>query len=215
MESLVEPIRITITVLVILTAIAMTSALRDAGLRVPRVALVWMITAMAVAAFFSHVTRSLPSPVMVPLGASLGIALGLAAQRSRSFTAAFAKLDDRAWRMLVLTRAVFGALILAAAAVHLFPLAFAIPAGIGDLVAGMLALAAPGSLATDGPRGVRLFVYAVGMLDFIQVIALIITVLVPWLAVTNTVGISLLLPWVGVPLLATLNLFGLRFALAR
>ena len=90
------------------------------------------------------------------------------------------------------------------------PTGFALPAGLGDLLAGALALAVPGSLAAGGHRGLRLLVFGVGLVDFINVIALQVLVLVPWLTQTHSLGISLLLPWVAVPLLATLNLHGLR-----
>src|SRR5207302_6985019 len=95
-------------------------------------------------------------------------------------------------------------------AAGVMPVAFAIPAGVGDVLAGALAIVVPGSLAVSGHRGARLLVFGVGIVDFASVLFLIVTVLVPWFAATHDVGLSLLLPWVAVPLLATLNFFGLR-----
>ncbi len=110
----------------------------------------------------------------------------------------------------MLLRAVFGSLLLAAGGVGLMPADFALPAGLGDLLVGALALVVPGSLAAGGHRGFRLLVFGVGVVDFINLIALQALVLVPWLAQTQSLGISLLLPWVAVPALATLNLQGAR-----
>jgi hypothetical protein len=214
MENLPELIRTTTSLFAIATAITIVTALKGTG-RAPVLRLVapWLTIATAGGLVLSHITRALPSPAMVPAVAAIGLGLGIATQFSSEMSARFAALDDRQWRVWMLIRAVFGSLIIAAGASGMFPLAFAIPAGLGDILVGGLALIVPGSLAAGGHRGSRLLVYGVGVVDFANVIALQILVLVPWLAQTHSLGISLLLPWVAVPLLATINLAGLRLVL--
>lgn len=192
------------------TAAAVVAALKGTGAPIARWAGAWLVLVAGAGLVLTHVVRGLPTPALVPLVALAGLALGFTALGVPAVAARFAALDDRQWRLLTMARGVFGALILAAGAAGLFPIAFAVPAGLGDLLIGALALAAPGSLAAEGPRGARLLVFGLGLLDFIQVIALQALVLVPWLAQTKGLGISLLLPWVVVPLLATLNVAGLR-----
>ena len=147
--------------------------------------------------------------------AGVGLALGIAGLFSAQVRGLFDRLDDRQWRMLMLLRSVFGALLLASGAAQLMPPGFAMPAGLGDLIAGGLAIAVPGSIAAGGNRGFRLLVFGFGIVDFLNVIALQALVLVPWLAQTQSPGISLLLPWLVVPVLATLNLHGLRRVLGE
>lgn len=209
MESIIEPVRITTSLLALVSAAAMFRELKPGG-RLLGFAAVWLALAAVAGFIATHVTRGVPSPLWVPLVASLGIGLGIATLFSARVCALFDGLDDRQWRMLMSFRAVFGALLLAASAAGVMPQAFAVPAGLGDLAVGALALAVPGSLSSDGNRGVRLLVFGTGIVDFISVVTLLVTVLVPWLGSTGGIGISLLLPWVAVPLLATLNFHGLR-----
>lgn len=214
MDLLIEPIRYTVTAFVLLTAFAMVRALRSGEQPLPALLLPWLGVATVLSLVVSHVLRVVPLPV-VPLVTGVGVALGIAAQLSPTATRAFARLDDKSWRLLTATRGVFGALILAACAVNLFPPTFALPAGLGDLGAAALAIAAPGSLAVGGSRGWRLLVFGFGIVDFAQVMVLLAKVQLPFLAATHSIGISLSLPWMAVPMLVTLNLFGLRFALAE
>jgi hypothetical protein len=218
MDPLVEPIRITIGVFTLATVVAFFGALRGTGggrSVLLRVVPVWLALATVGATVLSHVLRGVPLPALVPAGAGVGLLLGVAALFSPAITERFAALEDHKWRLLTLLRAVFGALLLAGGAAGLLPVSFALSAGLGDLVSALLAVVAPGSLAVDGPRAQRLLVFGVGMLDFAAVLLGIVTVIVPFfIAHPQNPGISLLLPWVAVPLLATLNLFGLRFALA-
>lgn len=206
METLVEVIRWITSLLALATAAAVAGSVR---VRSPILG-VWLVLVTAAALVFTHVLRGAPFPALIPLVAGVGLVLGLAHLASPTVAQAFARLDDRQWRLLTATRAAFGALILAAGGVGLFPLTFALPAGVGDLVVGALALAVPGSIAAGGPRGMRALVFGTGLLDFIQVIALQVTVLVPWLAETKSLGISLMLPWVVVPMLAVVNIAGTR-----
>ena len=208
MDALAEPIRYTTSLFALVTAFAMARALNP-----PRLAWVWAISVSAAGMFFTHVAKGLPTPVLVPIGVGLGLVFALGALSTGPTRAAFERLDDGQWRSLMSLRAVFGALLLAAAGVGLMPVAFAVPAGLGDLLAGGLALTVPTSLGRGGNRTLRLAVFGVGLVDFINVLRLMVLVLVPWLLESGSVGISLLLPWLAVPLLATLNVAGLRLAL--
>jgi hypothetical protein len=216
METVIEALRYTTSFFALATAIAMTRALATAA-RTPTpmtgVVRVWLAVVTIAGTLFSHVTGTLPASGLVPVGVALGLGLGIAACFSPGVAARFAALDDRQWRMLTLPRAVFGALLLAAGTVGLMPTAFTLPAGIGDILTAGLAFVVPGSIAVNGHRGYRLLVFGVGLLDFAGVLVGIVGVVVPSLAVTRGVGLSLLLPWVAVPMLATLNLFGFRLVL--
>lgn len=209
MENLIEPIRFSTSLFALVTVAALGRALRPAA-----TVLAWLLPATAAALFLTHVTRGLPTPMLLPLIAGVGTLLGAATLFSPAARALFDRLDDGQWRTLMSFRSIFGALLLASAATDIMPMGFALPAGLGDMLTGALAVAMPGSLA-DGPRAGRLLVFGIGIVDFANVVFLIITVAVPWLAATGGLGISLMLPWVAVPLLATLNLHGLRLALTR
>ncbi len=211
METLTELIRWTTSLFAIAVAFAVASALK--GAPVFRWAWRWLALVGAVGLVLSHAVRAVPTPALVPAVALAGLVLGFGSLAIPSVVAGYAALEDRHWRVLMAARAVFGALILAAGGVGLFPLAFAIPAGVGDILVGALALVLPGSLAAGGHRGARLLVFGAGIVDLVQVLVLQVTVVVPWLAATNSLGISLLLPWVVVPMLATLNAAGLRLVL--
>jgi hypothetical protein len=213
MEDLFEPIRYAASLFAIATAIGVLNAFKGDSARrttVVRLTPAWLLVVGGGGWYLSHVVRSVPAPALVPVGAALGLALGSAMLFSRPVVAAMAALEDGQWRMLMLLRAVFGALILAAGAAGLLPAAFTLPAGVGDLIVGGLAVAVPGSIAVGGHRGWRLMVFGVGLVDFISVAAAQVLVLVPWLAASGSIGLSLLLPWIAVPLMATINLLGLR-----
>jgi hypothetical protein len=213
MEIFADPIRYATTVFVIALIVTAARALRggpEDHSSILRIAVPWLAVTSAAGMFFSHVTRTVPAPAMVPGIALLGLALGVAALCSSRVAARFSKLADAEWRMLMSYRAVIGALILAGGAQGILPPEFAVPVGAGDLVVGALAALAPGSLAAGGSRASRLVVFGTGVLDFAYALTLIVRVLVPWLAETRSPGLSLLLPWVGVPLMLTINLFGLR-----
>lgn len=216
MESLVEPIRYAITVMALVTGVAAWKLLGGGERSRPTTAAVaWLIAASIAGLVVTHVLRVLPPPLLIPAVASVGMVVCLAAVLSPDGAARFAALDDRGWRLLTSTRAVFGSLILAAGAVGLFPLAFALPAGLGDIAVAALALAAPGSIAAGGSRISRFVVYGLGLADFANVIRLMVVVLVPWFGETSSIGISLLLPWMVVPLLASVNVAGLRLLLTE
>jgi hypothetical protein len=218
METFSEPIRYATSVFVIALVVTATRTLRGEPRdrsSILRIAVPWLAVAGTVGMFFSHVTRSVPTAAMVPAVAVVGVGLGVAALASPRVAARFTNLVDGQWRLLMLYRAVFGALIVAGGAQGLLPAAFALPVGAGDLLTGALAVLAPGSLAAGGSRASRLVVFGIGALDLTYALIMIVRVLVPWLAETRSPGLSLLLPWVGVPLMMTVNLFGVRQLLAE
>lgn len=213
MDTFSEPIRTSVSLLAIATAIAMFRVLKgDPRDRAPilRLLAAWLVIASAAGLVVTHVIGGLPAPALVPAGALVGLALALATLFSPRVAARFAALEDAEWRMLMLLRAAFGGLILAAGAAALLPAAFALPAGLGDVLVGAAAILVPGSLAAGGRRGLRLLLFVAGMLDLLGVVVLQVLVLLPWLAESGGGGgFALLLPWVAVPLLAMLNLSGL------
>jgi hypothetical protein len=213
METLIEPIRYTTSLFALATAAVMVRAVRSAS-STPAPILnavpIWLAVASVTGLILTHVTSTLPAVALLPAGTIAGLALGLITLFSPGAEARFAALDDRQWRLLTLTRAVFGALLLAAGAANLLPVSFALFAGLGDILSAALAFIAPGSIAAHGHRGWRLLVFGVGIADFTAVLIGIATLVVPWLAQTQSPGLSLLLPWVAVPMIVTLNLFGLR-----
>src|SRR5687768_12946111 len=112
METFAEPIRYATTLCAIALTITAARMLRgDPRERLPllRVVVPWLAIAAAAGLFFSHVTRSVPAPALVPAGALIGLGLGIAALCSPRVAARFTALDDGQWRMLMLFRAVFGA----------------------------------------------------------------------------------------------------------
>lgn len=211
MQTFIEPIRFTISAFGLVTVFAILFTVRSPQ----RLLIPWALLASAAALFFTHVTHGFPLPQFVPAIALVGLAVGIAGGLNPAVRARFDALTDGQWRTLMSLRAVFGALLLASGAAGLMPAAFALPAGLGDLLVGALALAVPGNLAAKGHRGARLLVFGVGIADFVQVIALQVLVLVPWLVASRSEGISLVLPWVVVPSMVALNLHGLRSVLAE
>jgi len=213
MEIFAEPIRYATTLFAIALVVTAARMLRGDPRNRPAIigiAAAWISVAGAAGIFFSHVTRQVPMAAMVPAIALVGLGIGIAALCSSSVAERFTNLRDDQWRMLMLYRAVFGALILAGGAQGLLPSEFALPVGAGDLFVGALAALAPGSLATGGSFVSRWVVFGCGAVDLIYALTMIVRVLVPWLAETRSPGLSLLLPWIGVPLMLTINLFGVR-----
>lgn len=208
METFAEPLRWTTTLFALVTLAAFARALKP-----PRRVWLWAAFSGSAAFVFTHLRPGLPSALLLPAFTLFGLLFTLGTLASPRVKEAFERLHDGDWRMLMSLRGVFGALLLAAGATGTMPGSFAVPAGLGDLLAGCLALATPGSLAKDGPRGLRSFVFAVGLVDLVNVGRLMVVVAVPWLRDHPVLGASLLLPWVAVPLLFTVNAAGLKLAL--
>jgi hypothetical protein len=163
----------------------------------------------AVAAAFAHVpplTATLPR--LFPVGFALGLAAALGSVLHPRARRAFAALADNDVRLMLAFRSIYGALLLGLAGAQIMPPSFALTAGLGDLLVGWLGVAAPRSRDGVTPRGWRLLVHGLGLLDFAQVLALAVTVVRPWSALHHDVTDTMTLPWVAVPLMLALNLHG-------
>ena len=109
----------------------------------------------------------------------------------------------------------FGALLLALAAIGHFPIEFALSAGIGDLTVTWLAFAMPARLDADGPRWARLLVHGVGLADMLLVVVMASTVVRPWSLAHGNATTTMALPWLAVPLMFAINAHGVRAASGR
>lgn len=219
--SLVSPTRLALTITCVVFALATVRALRgrDAEERsrhapAMRPLLGWLALAGLPALVLGAPSLVSVALALLPLGVAAGLLaaiLGLAHAPTRR---AFDALDDGQVRTLLGYRAIFGAFLFAGAALGLLPPVFAWTAGLGDLVVGWLAHAAPGSLGRNGSRGWRLLVHGVGLLDLVEVVILAMAVVRPWVIEQGSLGPPMVLPWIGVPLMLALNLHGLRRAIA-
>jgi hypothetical protein len=179
--------------------------------RTARAAAALFVVAGAFATALSHVGALRGVAVVIfPLGLLFGGAAAIASLASREVRAAFDRARDGDLRMLIGTRAAFGAMLLGFAALGRLPTSFALAAGVGDIVVGCLAIGAPGSLAIGGSRWARAIVHGVGLADMIQVIFLAVTVGRPWVLSHEESAIPATLPWLAVPLMITIDLHGLR-----
>lgn len=209
--DLVGPARAAISLTAAVCALQFWRALGARRSGPLRVALGTWLTAAGAAAFACTHTGLVPGAGrFLPFGVAPGFALAVASLFWAPSREAFDALSDADVRMLMAYRAAFGAFLFAGAALRLFPPIFAMTAGLGDLLAGWLAAAAPTALDRNGPRSWRALVHGWGALDLLDVAALGTFVVRPWLISTGSPGPSLLLPWVAVPLLFALNLHGLR-----
>jgi hypothetical protein len=221
-SDLVGLLRGALTVSAVLTGYVGWSALRgrtpedqrDAAPFV-RVAVGWGIGATAVGTVLTHGAPYVQATRAIPLGAIAGAALVVGSLFYGPARRAFDRMTDADVRALSAYRTLFGAFLFACAGLGLLPPLFALLAGTGDLIAGWLAAAAPGSLAKGGHRAARLVVHAFGAVDLLDVFALMALVVRPWLAQTGSPGPSLVLPWVAVPVLFAVNLHGLRSVLGE
>ncbi|MEZ4445111.1 MAG: hypothetical protein R3B72_38920 [Polyangiaceae bacterium] len=169
----------------------------------------WMIGAAAAAFVVSHTGLLGTGAQYLPHGVAVGFVVAIGSLFSRRAREAFDRLSDSDVRFLMSFRMVFGAFLYAGAGIGLFPLVFALTAGTGDLLAGWLATIAPSRLDSGGPSGWRWVVHGWGAIDLVDVAVLGTFVVRPWLLEHGSLGPSLLLPWVAVPLLFALNLHGL------
>lgn len=168
-----------------------------------------LLAAFGVAAAFAHLPPlTARLPVLFPVGMGLGLVAAVASLFVPGARRAFSGLGDGDVRLLLSFRAIFGAMLLALAGVGIMPPAFALAAGLGDLVVGWLALAAPRPLDAEAPRPWRLLVHGLGLADLVQVVVLAATVVRPWSALHGDATDTVTLPWVAVPLMLALNLHG-------
>ena len=173
-------------------------------------AVAWMLLAAVAAFVVSHTGLFGTGAQFLPHGVAVGFVLAISSLSWKPAQEAFDRLSDDDVRFLMSFRMVFGAFLYAGAGIGLFPLVFALTAGTGDLLAGWLALVAPGRLDSGGPAPWRWVVHGWGTIDLVDVAILGTFVVRPWLLEHGSPGPSLMLPWVAVPLLFALNLHGLR-----
>jgi hypothetical protein len=192
-SDLVSLVRIAIAASSVLTALVAFRALRgktpeehaDAAPFL-RLALGWGVGVGVIAALLSH-TRLVQVGVQVlPLGMFGGVGLAVASLFFAPARRAFDRLSDADTRALSACRTLFGAFLFAGAALGLFPPSFALLAGTGDLVAGWLASTMPSRLGAGGSRAARLVVHGIGAVDFVDVLAVAIFVVRPWLIETGS-----------------------------
>lgn len=131
----------------------------------PYVAL-WLAAATVLAAT-SAITRA---PIVVPFVVISSVAIGvLAHHRSPSLRTWLATVDPRTLIAFHIVRAPIGLMFLALYARDLLPAVFALRAGIGDTIVGLLAIAAIAAWPKY-PRAVRLW-NVVGLIDIVLSVA--------------------------------------------
>ena len=220
-QDLVAPARVSITITAIICAISFYKAFKGsqpaslAGSRFMGMLTVWMIVMGSVALVFTHTSIFGLGGVYLPFGVVPGFILAFLSLFWKPAIDAFDGLSDQQLRSLMTYRIVFGAFLFAGAGLTLFPPVFAMTAGIGDLAAGWLAAVAGGSLIDDKNIKWRWLVHGWGTIDLLDVAILGTFVVRPWLIENQSLGPSLLLPWVAVPLLLAINLHGLRQTFRR
>jgi hypothetical protein len=210
MDSLNDATRWSISLGALACAAMVFATVKDPGFR--RRLGGWLLLVVPPAMVVTHVLGRLPNALLLPLGLGLGSVLATSTLRSEAVRRAFDGLSDGGWRALMLFRSVFGSLLLAAGGLQMLPASFCLQAGTGDIAAGLLAAAIPHTRTSSAL--LRLAAFGFGLLDFVNVVRLVVTVVRPFLEETGGPGISLMLPWVGVPLLVMVNVHGLRVALA-
>jgi len=175
----------------------------------------WIFIMGLIGLVFTHtLVFGLPGQYL-PFGVVPGFVLAFLSLNWKPAQIAFDSLDDSQIRFLMSFRTIFGAFLIAGAALNLFPPIFAMTAGLGDLLAGWLAFASSKSLISEQNRTWRWIVHCWGVFDLIDVAVLGTFVVRPWLIETQNLGPSMLLPWLAVPLLFALNLHGIRRLMKR
>jgi hypothetical protein len=175
--------------------------------------LVGLVLAWSVAAAFSHVQPlTALLPLVFPLGVVLGLAVATASLARPAARDAFDALSDGEVRYMLAFRGIYGALLLALAALERIPLSFGLAAGLGDLAVAWLSAMMPGAISIEGKRWPRLLLHGTGLLDLLQALALAVIVVRPWSLAHANSTTSMTLPWVAVPLMVALNAHGIRQA---
>ena len=170
-------------------------------------------TVFLVAAAFAHLEALRATlGTVFPIGFALGLVGAVASLAWPTARDAFDHMSDGDVRILLSFRGVFGAFILALAALGRMPVSFAFTAGLGGLAVAWVALACPTVLDRSGPRMPRFLVHSLGLLDLGQVLALAVLVVRPWSIAHGNVTDVMTLPWLAVPLMVALNAHGIRQA---
>lgn len=217
-DALSLPTRGAVTVSVLVFVLHAVRALARGGRleAAPRRFLGWMVGMALLGAVLSHLEPARHQLMRIfPIGGVLGLGAVAASLASRPVRARFASLGDADVRALLAYRALFGGLLLAMAALGHLPVSFALSAGLGDLLVGWAAQAAPGSLAgKDGARGMRLLVHGLGLADVVGVMIGAVAVVRPWSMAHDDATTAMTLPWVFVPFMFAMNLHGVVQVLA-
>ena len=220
-QDLVTPARVAITVTVIVCVYTFYYTFKDNETRDGEHELFiaalkkWSLVMGLIALIFTHTSVfGLPGQYL-PFGVVPGFILAFLSLKWKPAQAAFDSLNDSQIRLLSSFRIIFGAFLLAGAAFKLFPPIFAITAGLGDLLAGWLALSSVRSLNSVENKKWRWLVHGWGIADLFDVAVLGTFVVRPWLIEKQSLGPSMLLPWMAVPLLLALNLHGVRKLLSQ
>lgn len=172
--------------------------------------LIWMSLSGGTAIIFTHTTLIQNAGQYLPFGVVPGFILAISSLFWQPSIDAFDSLKNSNIQFLMSYRTIFGAFLFAGAGLSLFPPVFALFAGLGDMLAGWLAAGAIGKIDSNENKKWRWIVHGWGALDLIDVAILGTFVVRPWIMETGSLGPSLLLPWVAVPLLFALNLHGVR-----
>lgn len=176
----------------------------------------WMVGMALSGALLSHFEPARHHLMrLFPIGGVVGLGAVAASLLSPTLRARFAALGDSDVRALLAYRALFGGLLLAMAALGHLPVSFALSAGLGDLLVGWAAQAAPGSLAgRDGSRSMRLLVHGLGLADVVGVMIGAVAVVRPWSMAHGDATTAMTLPWVFVPFMFAMNVHGVLQVLA-
>jgi len=214
--DLVAPLRILITITALICFLCFVFAFKRGALESKNLQklffnrlYVWGFFAATVALVFTHSSLIENPGQYLPFGVAVGFLLAILSLFWQPAITTFDSLSDSDIQLLMSFRAIFGAFLYAGAGLYLFPPMFAIFAGTGDLVAGWIAM------ISKNTRTWRWTMHGWGALDLIDVAILGTFVVRPWLMETGSLGPSLLLPWLAVPLLFALNLHGLRKLLTQ
>jgi hypothetical protein len=105
-------------------------------------------------------------------------------------------------------RALFGGLLLAFGMVGQVPWEFALEAGLGDILVGLLAIPLARMAAQPvPPRGLILAWNILGQLDLLNALRLGVTVVVPFLVSTQSPAVIAMLPLFGVPIYVLTHIY--------
>lgn len=216
LADLVTPLRILITITALICFLCFVYAFKRGALASKNLQqqffnrlYIWAFFAATVALVFTHSSLIENPGQYLPFGVALGFVLAIWSVFWQPAITTFDNLSDSDIQLLMSFRAIFGAFLYAGAGMSLFPPLFAIVAGTGDLIAGWIAI------ISKNTRAWRWVMHGWGALDLVDVAVLGTFVVRPWLMETGSLGPSLLLPWLAVPLLFALNLHGLRKLLTK
>lgn len=214
MTNIAPALRIAVTATAIATTFAAHRALfRDSAPTTRRRAGIVLGAIASVAVLASHLELEPLStllPRVFPIGLVGGLSLAVATLFLPSIRGAFDRMRDADVRMIVGTRAAYGAMLLGFGGLGILPESFAVSAGLGDLLVAGMIVGAPGSFDRSGSRTTRAIVHGVGILDMAMVVSEAVLVVRPWALEHPGLVTVMTLPWLVVPLMVAMDLHGLR-----